>query len=193
MKAFTKKLPYPRNRLDLRRFLSIQKEYDVIVNGGGIVGAAFASNLLRLTGGKIKIAILERQPIKPLKSKNDKPDIRVYALSPHSKQFLSTLNIWQHIEQRNKPYTSMQIWESLTPGGLRFNSQDIDAEALGFICEDSTLQSAIYRSFEDQNYHVDIINDYSLQNIAQNGEGKTMLNVELSNNQDKSKVFVQTR
>lgn len=117
-------------------------DYDVIIAGGGVVGAALAVSLLRAFRDDIKVAILEKTIPKSLEECQDKthPDIRVYALSPNSISFLKDINVWASIEKRSQPYTTMQVWESEGDGMLRFNSSSIPAEELGRIVEDITIQ-----------------------------------------------------
>ena len=71
-------------------------DYDVMICGGGIVGSALASKLLHMTGGTIKIGLIEHtrgpEPF-DVCSNNAIPDRRVYALSPKSINILKSLNI----------------------------------------------------------------------------------------------------
>uniref|UniRef100_A0A7S3M4D1 FAD-binding domain-containing protein n=1 Tax=Spumella elongata TaxID=89044 RepID=A0A7S3M4D1_9STRA len=95
----------------------------------------------------------------------DSPDVRVYALSPNSIQFLDRIGAWKYIKDRSQPYTAMQIWEESGPGLLRFSADDMGAPALGRICEDQTIQTAIYQSIKDQGYNFSPYFGYSVDDV----------------------------
>ena len=51
----------------------------------------------------------------------------------------------------------MQVWESDGPGVVRFAASDMQATELGHICEDSTVQAAVYQALIDQGHSVELI------------------------------------
>ena len=135
-------------------------QYDVLINGGGIVGAVFAVSLLRQVGKSsgLRIGIVDPRPPPSLESclARATPDVRVYAMSPRSIETLEAVGAWKHVVARSQPYDSMQVWESTGPGLLRFSAPGADESAatppyLGCIVEDSTVQAAVYRALEEEN------------------------------------------
>jgi hypothetical protein len=145
--------------------VSLSWDYDVVISGGGVVGAAFAASLLNKTSGKCKIAIIENKPPLELKTEKSLPDIRVYALSPKSIQFLQQTGAWKHVQVRSHPYEQMQIWESNGPGVVRFNADNLGANELGRTCEDVTIQSALYQAIKEAGHTVDYIYGSSVTDI----------------------------
>lgn len=129
-----------------RKFSTKSWDYDVIIGGGGIVGAALAANLCRLSENKLRICIVDQKQPPKLKDCMIKsvPDERVYALSPRSIKFLADIGAWQLMAERKQPYNSMQIWEKMSPGIVRFHASDLDISNLGSIAEDSTILAALY-------------------------------------------------
>ncbi|MDH5591956.1 MAG: UbiH/UbiF/VisC/COQ6 family ubiquinone biosynthesis hydroxylase [Gammaproteobacteria bacterium] len=113
--------------------------YDVIIVGGGMVGATLAVALSEQTS--LKIALIEAQSPSPI-SEQDAPDLRVSALTRASETLLKNLNIWQHlISCRISQFTDMRVWET-SNSALHFDSADIDQPLLGHIIENRHLQQA---------------------------------------------------
>lgn len=135
------------------------KEYDIIINGGGVVGAALAAKLLQNSDGQLRVAMFEQGKLPSLPAAEALPDIRTYALSPRSMKFLDEIGAWKYIEPRSQLYANMQIWESLGPGVLKFRAEDLSVQELGRICEDRTIAAAIYKAIEDAGYKLDVVND----------------------------------
>src|SRR5512147_48552 len=80
---------------DLRSARLMEKHFDVVIVGGGLVGAAFA---LALRGSGLKLAVIEAHP--PAALPNDASwDSRIYAVSPGNAAFLDELGIWSAMQQ----------------------------------------------------------------------------------------------
>lgn len=149
------------------------KEYDIIINGGGVVGAALAAKLLQNSDGQLRVALFEQGKVPSLPTGDTLPDIRTYALSPKSMKFLDDIGAWKYIEPRSQPYSNMQIWESLGPGVLKFRAEDLSVEQLGRICEDRTIAAAIYQSIQDAGCTLDVITDRKLTSFTLPNEEKS--------------------
>ena len=134
--------------------------YDLLVCGGGVVGAATVSNLLRLMGGshnRLKIGIVDARGPPTLASCTERKgyDLRVYALAPQSIALLKNTGAWKYIEPRSQAYYDMQVWDHAGPGVVKFSAADSGVEELGRLAEDSTIQAALYQTFEDHGYDVE--------------------------------------
>ena len=116
----------------------MKENFDVIIVGGGMVGAAAACSL---GGSSLKVAIIENSP--PLPFTDDQPhDLRVSALSMASKNILETIGAWEGIiNRRFCPFRRMRVWE--TAGDTEFCSDDIGHSALGYIVENRVTQLAL--------------------------------------------------
>ena len=86
----------------------MEGRFDLVIVGGGMVGAAMA---LSLADTQLSIALLERAL--PESFSADQPmDLRVSALSPASIDLLDDLGAWQTIlSWRACPYQRMRVWE----------------------------------------------------------------------------------
>lgn len=117
----------------------MSSHYDVIIVGGGMVGATLAVALTAQSN--LKIALIEsHQP--SLLSENDLPEMRVSALTSASETLLKNLIIWpQLMASRISPFTDMKVWETAT-SSLHFDSADIGEPLLGHIIENRHIQQA---------------------------------------------------
>lgn len=147
-------------------------DFDVIIAGGGMVGATLAC-LLQDTG--LKIALLDKtlfdENAIPFNSeqvqvkigekantgentncseqahikRQAKFDPRVSAITPASKKLFDDIGIWQCIvERRACNYGSMHVWDADGTGSLTFSAEDINQPELGSIVENSVILAALY-------------------------------------------------
>lgn len=112
--------------------------FDVVIVGGGMVGAAVACGL---AGSGMTVAVLEQ--FEPLPFAPEQPhDLRVSALSIASRKLLETVGAWIGVEQRRLcPFRRMRVWEGA--GDTRFCSDDIGYSELGYIVENRITQLAL--------------------------------------------------
>ena len=131
------------------------KFYEVLVAGGGMVGAAIATALGQQG---ISVAVFDHTLPGSI-STNDPPGLRVSALSYASEQILRNLGAWSHIENmRACPYRKMAVWEKLhhpwgqevksRPNKTLFDAAGIGHPQLGFIVENRITQSALLQTMK---------------------------------------------
>ena len=120
--------------------------WDVIVVGGGMVGAATA---LGLGQQGIKVLLLENKPV-DLQWSSEKPyQVRVSALTRASEKILKNLGAWAGIEKRRyHPFTAMHVWDEVTPGEVHFSAQDMNEPNLGYTVENDVIQAALWEQVE---------------------------------------------
>ncbi len=124
--------------------------YDVLIVGGGPVGAAAAALLARATGNDrvpMRIGVLE--PRRPSLPAPDSPiDLRVSAYSRASERVLQRAGAWDAIVARRAcAYERMRVWhESVAPTSaeaLVFDAAEVGEPNLGHIVETRLVQSAL--------------------------------------------------
>jgi 2-octaprenylphenol hydroxylase len=123
---------------------------DVLIVGGGPVGAALAA-LLAQAGQREsrppRIVVLE--PHRPALPSPDAPmDARVIACSRASERIVTAAGAWDAIRRlRASPYERMRVWhESVAPdseGALVFDAAEVGEPNLGWIVENRLLQAAL--------------------------------------------------
>lgn len=116
----------------------MKEQFDVVIVGGGMVGAAVACCL---GDSNLKVAVIENEF--PQEFHAEQPhDLRVSALSIASKTILETVGAWQGVESRRFcPFKRMRVWE--TAGDTEFCSDDIGRSELGYIVENRVTQLAL--------------------------------------------------
>lgn len=122
----------------------MKQKFDVLIVGGGMVGAAVACCL---GGSGLNVAIIEAQM--PEAFSVDQPhDLRVSALSIASRNILEAVGAWQGVASRRFcPFKRMRVWESV--GDTTFNSDDVRAPELGYIVENRITQLALLDRLAD--------------------------------------------
>ncbi|QKT03121.1 UbiH/UbiF/VisC/COQ6 family ubiquinone biosynthesis hydroxylase [Ectothiorhodospiraceae bacterium 2226] len=121
-------------------------EYDVIIVGGSLVGAAVACAL----GGStdLRIAVVEPQPpVTPAATAAGKDgfDLRVSAITPASQRILRGVGAWPAIEAaRLAPFHHMHVWDAGGNGEIHFDCADLGEPLLGYIIENRVVQHALH-------------------------------------------------
>ncbi|UOG93794.1 MAG: UbiH/UbiF/VisC/COQ6 family ubiquinone biosynthesis hydroxylase [Candidatus Thiothrix sulfatifontis] len=118
----------------------MQVQYDVIIAGGGMVGAILACLLGK--AGK-RVAVLEAHS-PTVFSPEDPYDLRVSALSRASQRALLDAGAWEGIAARRAfPYEVMCVWDATGTGEIRFDAADLGEPDLGHIVENRVIQLAL--------------------------------------------------
>ncbi len=137
----------------------MKENFDVVIVGGGMVGAAVACSL---GDSALSVAIIESalpeafEPTQP-------HDLRVSALSIASKNILETVGAWTGIENRRLcPFRRMRVWE--TAGDTEFNSDAIEHPALGYIVENRITQLALIERIKAFN-NIQLISPANIKKI----------------------------
>ena len=132
--------------------------YDVIVVGGGPVGACLGA-LLAAGSQAVRVAVLEPRPPDPLPP-GAPLEARVVALSRASERLLGSAGAWGEIAgPRLSPYERMRIWhESVAPDSdavLSFDAAEAGEPNLGYIVENRLLQAALLAAFVRGGGHIE--------------------------------------
>ena len=115
----------------------MEKNYDVIVVGGGMVGAAVGCSL---GNSSLRVAVIERA-LPEAFSPDQAHDLRVSALSIASRNIMQMVGAWDGVTSRRYcPFRRMRVWEA--QGDAEFNSKDIKRDELGYIVENRITQLA---------------------------------------------------
>ncbi len=122
---------------------------DVVIVGGGMVGATLAC---ALGDSSLKVILLEagsgeyQLPAEGF-------ELRVSAITRASQRIFETLGVWQGIAARRiSPYRDMHVWDAAGSGVIHFDSAEIGEATLGHIIENNVITAALYerlKAFEN--------------------------------------------
>ena len=141
-------------------------DYDIVICGGGMIGAALAT-LLAPNG--FSIAILDGH--KPSRyDLSQKFDLRISALSPKSAQVMQQSAAWEILQgMRLCPYKRMRVWEIAGFGDLMFSANQVGAADLGHIVENRLVQHSLWQALQS-NDNVKIICPASPEHFHRDGK-----------------------
>ncbi|MGJ0484121.1 MAG: UbiH/UbiF/VisC/COQ6 family ubiquinone biosynthesis hydroxylase [Methylomicrobium sp.] len=119
----------------------MSEHFEVIVVGGGMVGAAVAC---ALGHGGVRTALLDKA--EPLRQWPPEPiDIRVSALTRASRLMLERLGAWPGMMRRGvSAYREMRVFDARAGGELHFDCADTEYTELGHIVENRVTVAALW-------------------------------------------------
>lgn len=120
------------------------KNYDAIIVGGGMVGAAAA---LGLAQAGWSVAVIEHDS--PLGfSAESEPDLRISAIGCTSVALLERLGAWSNIKKmRITPYRKLETWE-WNESKVIFDAASLSLSELGFMVENRVIQLGLWQQFD---------------------------------------------
>ena len=138
-------------------------DYDVVIVGGGIVGATLACGL---KDSGLKITIIESQ----------QPDVAIskkqaYALTLQTGRILKSIGVWDEIVTKITTFYQINLSDSDYHRVVQFMCQDLGTDQLGYVGEHGIILSAMYEflsqcpniswqcpaSLKNVNYHPDYV------------------------------------
>jgi 2-octaprenylphenol hydroxylase len=125
---------------------------DVLIVGGGPVGACAASLLVRGSSRSVaplRVAVLEPKP-PSMPEEGSALDSRVVAISRASEHILMSAGAWERIlGPRIASYERMRVWHESVAAtrALVFDAADVGEPNLGYILETRLLQAALLDAF----------------------------------------------
>jgi 2-octaprenylphenol hydroxylase len=115
-------------------------QFDVIVIGGGIVGATAACALGR---EGLTVALVEARA--PGTAADESPrDARMYAVTRASERIFTALGVWDAIAAQGiSEFREMEVWDAGGAGRIHFDAAELGEPYLGCIIEPRLMQSAL--------------------------------------------------
>ena len=148
--------------------------YDIVIIGGAMTGTTLALALSAFTNGKMKIAVLERQPAKQHQQSGF--DARCIALSDGSCQKFSRIilpdgqNLWQKIQPFSTHIEQIHVSDKGHSGIVAFSAREFHLQQLGAVIE---LQQAgqIMLQAVEQSDNIDYLCPVEIAHIERSQDG----------------------
>jgi len=118
-------------------------DFDIIIVGGGAVGAALAC---ALKDSKLKIAVIEA--VSPKADIQPSYDDRGLSISLSSKNILDNIGIWQNISPNSNPIKHIHVSDQHHFGFVRMDADSMSVPALGHIVLARELGKALMKTIE---------------------------------------------
>lgn len=119
-----------------------ESRYDVLVVGGGMVGASFAA-LLAQTPGAESLSILVVEAASPEQSYQPSFDARSTALSWGTRRILQGAGLWSELADCVTPIKQIQVSDRGHFGSALLDRAETGTEALGYVAENWQLGSVL--------------------------------------------------
>jgi len=116
------------------------KSYDLVVVGGGMVGASFCCALEEAMGeNPLSILVIDAILPNAYSSKQSSLDARSTALSFGSRKFFEDIGLWQTLGDAVSAIHEIQVSDRGRLGSVEINRNDQNVEALGYVVENKKL------------------------------------------------------
>ncbi len=114
--------------------MQAESEYDVLIVGGGLVGASLAIALER---APLRVALVEAVPFRS--ERQPSYDDRVIALAYGTRRVFEGMGVWPELAPQVTPIRAIHISDRGHFGFTHLHAEDEGVEALGYVAESRVL------------------------------------------------------
>lgn len=123
----------------------MDRDFDLVIVGGGMVGASLAVALSPLP---LRVALVEA--FAPDSDVQPSYDDRCTAISHGSQVILNTMGVWQDIEPDASPIARIHVSEQGRPGVARIDAREQGVPALGYVVPNRSVGKALWKRLPTQ-------------------------------------------
>ncbi len=117
----------------------MNRSFDIVIAGGGMVGASLAVTLLPLG---LKVALIEATPLESAQQPSF--DERTTALSNGSRNVLTGIGLWPGLSAHATPIRRIHVSDRGHFGFARIDAAEQQVEALGYVLPNRVLGAALW-------------------------------------------------
>jgi 2-octaprenyl-6-methoxyphenol hydroxylase len=118
-------------------------EADVLIVGGGLVGATLA---IALGGAGLKVCVVDVAD--PIANLDAEFDGRVSAIAMASHRILEALDLWTALDQTAAPILDIRVSDSDSLFFLHYDHRDTSDKAFGYMVENRNLRKALLQKLK---------------------------------------------
>jgi 2-octaprenyl-6-methoxyphenol hydroxylase len=119
----------------------VSENYDIVIVGGGMVGASLA---LALSDLPYRVAVVEAWP--PSADGQPSYDDRATALAEGSRRIFATLGCWSALARDAAPINKVHVSDRGRFGFTRLRAEDYGVDALGHVVENRVLGRVLWEA-----------------------------------------------
>ncbi len=137
----------------------MELDYDILIIGGGMVGASLAR---ALRGQPLRIGVVEAVPLES--DAQPSFDARAIALSHGSKRIFQAMGVWPALAAEVSAIEHIQVSDRGHFGAARLEAEEEGVEALGYVAEAALLGRVLAPTLSEQE-NVELICPASLSDL----------------------------
>jgi len=158
-------------------------DYDILIVGGGMVGASLAVALSQVKDSSLRIAVVESTPFNS--SQQPSFDARTVAISDSSKVIFQTLGLWDEILALGAmPIKRIHVSDRGHIGSTHMDAREQGVAALGYVVETRVI-GEVLNHYIDKNENIalicpatvegfDVAADVATVSINRDGQSETV-------------------
>lgn len=152
------------------------EKFDLVIAGGGIVGATLAC---LLDGLELRVALVERRLPDAgelaFQGAELRFDARVSALNEASRRVLDEIGVWSSVRGvRCCDYREMRVWDAEGTGSIHFSAAALGADSLGTIVENSVVLAGLYERLRGQE-NLTVVSPFKSAELECDGAGTNLI------------------
>ena len=153
---------------------SPDKNYDIVIVGGGMVGASFSCALSKVLAPSMSALVVEAFQKSSL-DENSQPsfDSRSTALSYGSSKFLERIGVWESLSKQVTPIKEIHVSDRGRFGSTQMNQEQQHTDALGYVFENRKLGFVLNTAMAASK-SVNVLSPALINHIKPNSDGMTL-------------------
>ncbi|MEO8064777.1 MAG: 2-octaprenyl-6-methoxyphenyl hydroxylase [Pseudomonadota bacterium] len=120
------------------------KDWDVVIVGGGMVGASFA---LALRATRLRVLLIES--VSPDSAAQPSFDERTTAIGNGSKQIFESLGVWPAMAAESTPIRAIHVSDAGRFGVARLDAREQGVHAFGYVVPNRAIGRALWQALRE--------------------------------------------
>jgi len=149
-------------------------QYDIIIVGGGLVGASFALLLQQMFPSPLRVLVIEAadhpQDNTGQLQPTDDFDVRTTALSWGSRVIYEQAGLWPEFDALATAIQSIHVSDKGRLGAVKMSGEELDVPALGYVLENRHLGTVLLRALQ-KHESIDLLSPAQVKSVVPRPDG----------------------